>query len=93
VVRRRVLRVLRHQPLREAVWDNAFAARVVERLAEIKEGKAGEVRAKSMDKIAVWQRIECVSWEQVVSGQSVARMELEYTFCKQEVKHAESIVI
>ncbi|KAF3391128.1 hypothetical protein DPV78_011237 [Talaromyces pinophilus] len=57
------------------VWDNAFAARVVERIAEIEEGKAGGVRGKSMDEIAVWQRIECVSWEQVVSGQSVARME------------------
>ncbi|GAM43437.1 C6 transcription factor [Talaromyces pinophilus] len=63
VVRRRVLRVLRHQPLREAVWDNAFAARVVELIAEIEEGKAGGVRGKSMDEIAVWQRIECVSWE------------------------------
>lgn len=92
-VRRRVLRVLRRQPLREAVWDNVFAARAVERIAEIEEGKAGGVRVKSMDEIAVWQRIECVSWEQVVSGQSVARMELEYTFCKQEGRHTESIVI
>lgn len=92
-VRRRVLTVLRRQPLREAVWDNVFAARAVERIAEIEEGKAGGARAKSMDEIAVWQRIECVSWEQVVSGQSVARMELEYTFCKQEEKHTESIVI
>ncbi|KAK8113424.1 hypothetical protein PG984_013950 [Apiospora sp. TS-2023a] len=93
-VRREVLRILRRQPLREAVWDNAFAARAVERIAEIEEdGGAGKVRAKTMEEIAVGQRIECVSWVQVIGGRSMARMELEYTFCKQEGTHTESIVI
>ncbi|KAK7983273.1 hypothetical protein PG989_010675 [Apiospora arundinis] len=92
-VRREVLRILRRQPLREAVWDNAFAARAVERIAEIEEGGVGKVRAKIMEEIAVWQRIECVSWAQMVAGRSRARMELEYTFCKQEGKYTESIIV
>ncbi|KAK8064136.1 hypothetical protein PG996_008788 [Apiospora saccharicola] len=93
-VRREVLRILRRQPLREAVWDNAFAARAVERIAEVEEtGGAGKAREKTMEEIAVCQRIECVSWVQVIGGRSVARMELEYTFCKKEGTHTESIVI
>jgi hypothetical protein len=92
-VRRRVLGILRRQSLREAVWDSVFATRAVERIAEIEEGNAGGVKAKSMEEIQVWQRVECVSWAQVVAGQSAARMELHYTFCKQEGKHTESISI
>ncbi|KAI9147105.1 putative C6 transcription factor [Paramyrothecium foliicola] len=92
-VRQRVLKILRRQPLREAVWDSVFAARAVERITDIEESEARGVRAQSMEEIAVSQRIECVSWAQVVGGQSGARMELEYTFCGQEEKCTESILI
>ncbi|KAK8133259.1 hypothetical protein PG999_001432 [Apiospora kogelbergensis] len=92
-VRRDVLRILRRQPLRESVWDSAFAAKAVERITEIEEGGADGPRAKSMEEIALWQRIECVSWVQVVGDKSISRMELKYTFCKQKGEHTESIVI
>ncbi|RYP55896.1 hypothetical protein DL771_012272 [Monosporascus sp. 5C6A] len=94
VVRREVLSILRRQPIREAVWDSISAARVVERVIEIEEGESEEGEmAQSMEQIPVWQRIETMSWVQVVSGQSVARVDIRYTFCAREGIHIESLMI
>ncbi|KAI0971269.1 hypothetical protein F4678DRAFT_98987 [Xylaria arbuscula] len=91
-VRREVLRILRQQPMREAVWDSISAARVVERIMEIEEGgmaEEGEM-AVSMERIAAWQRIEDLSWVHVVSA---GRLDLTYTFCAREGTHFESLMI
>ncbi|KAL4731658.1 hypothetical protein ACLX1H_000636 [Fusarium chlamydosporum] len=50
-VRRQVLRILRRQPLREAVWDSAFAAKALERIVEIEESNRIGPRATSMMEI------------------------------------------
>lgn len=94
VVRREVLSILRRQPIREAVWDSITAARVVERVIEIEEGgsEEGEL-TQSLEQIAVWQRIETLSWVQVNSGQSAARVDIRYTFCTREGVHIESLMI
>ncbi|KAI1356760.1 hypothetical protein F5Y01DRAFT_321140 [Xylaria sp. FL0043] len=93
-LRRQILSILRRQPMREAVWDSVCAARVLERIIEIEEGghEEGEM-ALSMDQIAVWQRVEIVSWVQVVSGQFAPRLDLTYTFCAQEEVHTESLML
>ncbi|KAM0495817.1 hypothetical protein ACHAP8_007722 [Fusarium lateritium] len=93
VVRRDVLRILRRQPLREAVWDSTAAARAVERIVEIEESKDGGGLRGTMEEIEVSQRVECVSWEQVINSHSRTRLELEYTLCKQEERYTESLVI
>jgi hypothetical protein len=89
LVRREVLSILRRQPMREAVWDSSVAARVVERVIEIEEG---ERPAQSMEQIAAWQRIEDLSWVHVVS-ESVARVDITYSFCAREGMHIESLMI
>ncbi|KAK1569917.1 sugar transporter [Colletotrichum navitas] len=92
VVRRKVLNILRQQPMREAVWDSISAAKVVERVIEIEEGGFGEESmTQNMEQIPVWQRIETMSWIQA-SGQSVARIDISYTFCEQNGAHIESLV-
>ncbi|KAI0478274.1 hypothetical protein F4859DRAFT_52242 [Xylaria cf. heliscus] len=94
VVRREVLSMLRRQPIREAVWDSITAARVVERVIEIEEGGSEEGgRAQSMEQIAIGQRVEALSWIHVVSGESVARVDITYTFCAREGMHTESLMI
>ncbi|KAK1974282.1 hypothetical protein LZ30DRAFT_608434 [Colletotrichum cereale] len=93
VVRREALGILRRQPIREAVWDSIVAAKVVERIIEIEEGGLGDGGiAQSMEEIAVWQRIETVSWVQV-GGQSAARVDIRYRFCEREGVHVESHII
>ncbi|KAI8954456.1 hypothetical protein F4801DRAFT_503236 [Xylaria longipes] len=94
VVRREALSILRRQPIREAVWDSISAARVVERVIEIEEGgsEKGEM-TRSMEQIAMWQRIEAMSWVQVVGEQSAARLDITYTFCGREGVHLESLMI
>lgn len=92
MVRREVLSILRRQRMREAVWDSISAARVVERVIEIKDGGSGEI-SHSMEQIPVWQRIEALSWEHAGSGQSAARLGIAYTFCSREGMHAGSLVI
>ncbi|KAI1746481.1 hypothetical protein F4782DRAFT_524332, partial [Xylaria castorea] len=93
VVRREALSILRRQPIREAVWDSISAARVVERIIEIEEGgsEEGEMTQR-MEQIAVWQRIEDLSWVHVVSGQFAPRLDIKYTFCAREGTHIESLV-
>ncbi|PYH92819.1 hypothetical protein BO71DRAFT_485116 [Aspergillus ellipticus CBS 707.79] len=96
VVRREVLRILRRQPMREAVWDSISAARVVERVIEIEEGGAGSgevTMALSIEQIALWRRVEALSWVHVVGGWSAARLDITYTFCAREGVHVESLVI
>ncbi|KAF7183975.1 hypothetical protein CNMCM7691_004465 [Aspergillus felis] len=93
-VRREVLGILRRQPTREAVWDSISAARVVERVIEIEEGRFGEGQMiQSMKQIAVCQRIEDLSWVHVASGQSAARLDITYRFCAREGLHTESLLI
>ncbi|KAJ5170205.1 uncharacterized protein N7500_002988 [Penicillium coprophilum] len=94
MVRREVLGILRRQPIREAVWDSISAARLVERVIEIEEGglREGQI-IPSMEEIAVWQRIETLSWVHVVGGQSAARLDITYTFCVRKGMHTESLVI
>ncbi|KAI1852587.1 hypothetical protein JX266_002128 [Neoarthrinium moseri] len=89
MVRREVLSILRRQPIREAVWDSISAARLVERVIEIEEGGSSKMElAKNMAQIPVWQRIEAMSWVQ-----SVARVDISYTFCTRDGMHYESLVI
>lgn len=93
-VRREVLRILRRQPIREAVWDSISAARVVERVMEIEEGGCEEGNVtKRMEQIAVWQRIEAMSWIHVVSGKFAPRLDIKYTFCAREGIHTESLML
>ncbi|KAI0447473.1 hypothetical protein F4803DRAFT_324818 [Xylaria telfairii] len=92
-VRREVLSILRRQPIREAVWDSISAARVVERAIEIEEGGSDEGgRAQSMEQIAIWQRIEALSWTYVVREQSAPGLDIRYTFCSREGLHTESLM-
>jgi hypothetical protein len=94
IVRREVLSILRWQPIREAVWDSISAARVVERVIEIEEGGSGEGQMiHSMEQIAASQRIEDMSWAQVVSGRSVTRLDITYMFCAREGVHVESLMV
>ncbi|KAK4062787.1 uncharacterized protein Triagg1_9657 [Trichoderma aggressivum f. europaeum] len=93
VVRREVLSILRRRPIREAIWDSISAARVVERVIEIEEGgseKKGMIQ--SMEQIAVRQRVEALSWIQVLC-ESAARVDITYTFCTQEGVHNESLMV
>ncbi|PWY78331.1 hypothetical protein BO70DRAFT_338872 [Aspergillus heteromorphus CBS 117.55] len=92
VVRREVLGILRRQRMREAVWDSISAARVVERVIEIEESGTGDQMVLSMEEIAVWQRVEALSWVHG-GGQSAARLDITYTFCAREGLHIESLVI
>ncbi|KAL5089152.1 hypothetical protein Trisim1_006005 [Trichoderma cf. simile WF8] len=90
VVRRKVLSILRRQPIREAIWDSISAARVVERVMEIEEGESeGKEMIQSVDQIAVWQRVEALSWIQ----ESAVRVDITYTFCTQEGMHNESLIV
>ncbi|TRX95014.1 hypothetical protein FHL15_004099 [Xylaria flabelliformis] len=94
VVRRVVLSILRRQPIREAVWDSITAARVVERIIEIEESGSEEGgMIQSMKQIAVWQRIEALSWIHVVRGQFAPRLDIKYTFCAREGVHTESLML
>jgi len=94
IFRREVLSILRQQPIREAVWDSISAARVVERVIEIEEGGFGEgPMIHSMEQVAMSQRIENLSWEQVVSGRSVTRLDITYVFCAREEAHVESLMV
>ncbi|KAK4163122.1 hypothetical protein QBC43DRAFT_320553 [Cladorrhinum sp. PSN259] len=89
VVRREILSILRRQTVREAVWDSTCTARVVERVIEIEESgwEEGEgVQVQDMEQIAVWQRIETMSWVQSTAG-----VDIRYTFCTQEGFHFESL--
>ena len=93
-VRREVVDLLRRQSIREAVWDSISTARVLERIIEIEEGEpveGGTIR--TMEQIAAWQRIETLSWVQVVGGQSIGRLDLTYTFCAREATYTESLAI
>lgn len=93
VVRRQVLSILRRQPIREAVWDSISTARVVERVIEIEEGRFEEGKMlPSMGQIAVWQRVEALSWEHVVSGDLAPRLDIMYTFCARHGLHNESLL-
>ncbi|KAF7169809.1 hypothetical protein CNMCM5623_002421 [Aspergillus felis] len=94
MVRREVLSILRRQPTQEAVWDSISAARVVERVIQIEEGRFGEGQIiQSMKQIAACQRIEDLSWVHVASGQSAARLDITYRFCAREGLHTESLLI
>ncbi|KAI0855265.1 hypothetical protein F4860DRAFT_496800 [Xylaria cubensis] len=94
LVRREVLSILRRQPIREAVWDSITTARVVEQIIEIEESgsKEGET-IQSMEQIAVWQRIEAVSWIHVARGQFAPRLDIRYTFGAQEGVHTDSLML
>lgn len=93
VVRRLVLGILQRRPIREAVWDSISAARVIERVIEIEEGGSGEGEiAQSMEQIAVWQRIEALSWVYVAKGEFAPKLDIRYTFCAREGLHTESLM-
>ncbi|KAK4461504.1 hypothetical protein QBC42DRAFT_203560 [Cladorrhinum samala] len=88
-VRREILSILRRQTVREAVWDSTCTATVVERVIEIEESgrwEEGEGVVQDMQQIAVWQRIETMSWVQ-----STGRVDIRYTFCTQDGFHFESL--
>jgi len=94
LVRREALSILRRQPIREAVWDSISAAKVVERVIEIEEGGSEKEKATpGMEQIAVWQRVEVMSWLHVVSGPSAPRLDITYTLCAQEGAHIESLML
>ncbi|KAI0102615.1 hypothetical protein GGR51DRAFT_574073 [Nemania sp. FL0031] len=85
-VRREALSILRRQPIREAVWNSVSAATVVERVIDIEEG--GTIR--SMEQIAMSQRIEDMTWIHVVCAN---RLDISYTFCGREGLHTEFLMI
>lgn len=89
VVRRKVLSILRRQPIREAVWDSFSTARVVERIIEIEEGMSEKGLIRSMEQIDVSQRVEALSWIQ----ESSIRVDITYTFCTQEGIHEETLMV
>lgn len=94
LVRRDVLNILRRQSIREAVWNSIWTARILERVIEIEEGASEEgIVPQRMDQIAVWQRIEALSWIHVVDEHSAPRLDLTYTFCTREGTHTESLMI
>ncbi|KAM0549562.1 hypothetical protein ACHAPJ_009378 [Fusarium lateritium] len=94
LVRRQVLDILRRQSTREAVWNSIFTARVLERVIEIEEGRPEQgMIPQSMDQIAVWQRIEALSWMHVHSGDSAPSLDITYTFCMREGIHTESLML
>jgi hypothetical protein len=94
IVRREVLNILRRHQIREAVWNSILAARVVERVIEIEEGESSEAQlTQSMERIAVWQRIETLSWVHVVSGPSAPRLDITYKFCTRDETHTESLIL
>ncbi|KAL6791025.1 hypothetical protein J3E68DRAFT_82891 [Trichoderma sp. SZMC 28012] len=90
VVRRKVLSILRRQLIREAIWDSISVAKIVERVIEIEEGGSEEKEMiQSMEQIAVWQRVEALSWIQ----ESAVRVDITYTFCEREGMHNESLIV
>ncbi|KAJ4865638.1 fungal zn(2)-Cys(6) binuclear cluster domain-containing protein [Trichoderma breve] len=90
VVRREVLSILRRQPIREAIWDSISTARVVERVIEIEEGGPEKREMiRNMEQIAVWQRLEALSWIQ----ESAVRVDITYTFCTREGMHNETLMV
>ncbi|KAK0763410.1 hypothetical protein N5P37_002787 [Trichoderma harzianum] len=90
VVRREVLSILRRQTIREAIWDSISVARIVERVIEVEEGgPEKEEMIRSMEGIAVWQRVEALSWIQ----ESAVRVDITYTFCTREGMHNESLMV
>ncbi|KAL6835622.1 hypothetical protein J3E69DRAFT_458 [Trichoderma sp. SZMC 28015] len=90
VVRREVLSILRRQPIQEAVWDSISLARIVERVIEIEESESEKKEMiQSIDQIAVWQRVEALSWIQ----ESAVRVDITYTFCTREGLHNETLVV
>jgi len=103
VVRREVLKILRQQLIREAVWDSFLTARVVERIIEIEEKGAGalaqeegggEGRIQGMEQIPTCQRIEDLSWVHVLaSRQFASRLDVSYTFCGREGVYTESLAL
>ncbi|KAK4079016.1 hypothetical protein Trihar35433_121 [Trichoderma harzianum] len=89
-VRRKVLSILRRQPIREAIWDSISVARIIERVIEIEEsGSEKKEMIRSMEQIAVWQRVEALSWIQ----ESAVRVDITYTFCTREGMHNESLMV
>ncbi|KAF3057553.1 hypothetical protein CFAM422_012376 [Trichoderma lentiforme] len=90
MVRRKVLSILRRQPIREAIWDSISVARIIERVMEIEEGGSEKKEMiRSMEQIAVWQRVEALSWIQ----ESAVRVDITYTFCTREGMHNESLMV
>ncbi|KAL7928425.1 hypothetical protein V8C35DRAFT_318252 [Trichoderma chlorosporum] len=93
-VRREVLTILRRQPMREAVWDSIIVARVIERVIEIEESGVDMSQLPQATKqIAMCQRIEALSWVQVISGNSTAKVDINYTFCARKRIHVESLTV
>ncbi|KAF5672329.1 sugar transporter [Fusarium heterosporum] len=94
LIRREVLDILRRQNTREAAWNSACAARILERIIEIEEGGCGgDIVPPIMDEIAAWQRIEALSWLYVVTGSSTPRLDVTYTFCGVEEIHTEELML
>ncbi|KAM0345465.1 hypothetical protein ACHAPU_006392 [Fusarium lateritium] len=94
LVRREVLDLLRRQNTREAAWNSACTARILERIIEIEEGGCGGgTMPPSMDQIPAWQRIEALSWLYVATGNSAPRVDVTYTFCGVEGIHTEVMVL
>jgi hypothetical protein len=88
VVRRQALAIIRRQPMREAAWDSASVAAIVQRVIEIEESGAG-----SGEEIPMWQRIEELSWVHQVQGLSSVKLDIKYTFCAQTVIHKETLLV
>lgn len=93
-VRREAVRILLRQPIREAVWDSVWTAKVLERVTEIEEGRFEDgAVAENADQIPDWRRIEALSWVHVDSRDSAPRLDMTYTFCAQEGVYSESLIL
>lgn len=89
-VRREVLRILRQQPIQEALWRSDVTARVVERVIEIEESGQGNT-IHSMEQIPMHRRVEGIQWTEVGQGSSAVRVNLSFVFSGQEDIQSESI--
>ncbi|KAK0610830.1 hypothetical protein B0T14DRAFT_487311 [Immersiella caudata] len=83
-LRREALGLLRRGvPVREAVWDGEIAARVVERVIEIEEGRGAQEDMEM--EIQMWRRVEMMTWVHHPGEDGERkRLDLRYSFCGRE---------
>lgn len=94
-IRREIVKILKRQLIREAVWNSIWTAAVLERIIDIEEKILDTERSlvQEMDQITALQRIEAVSWVHVSDAHSTDRLDVTYIFCDQSRVHEESLFV
>mgnify|MGYP005989062569 CR=1 FL=1 len=94
-IRREIVKILKRQLIREAVWNSIWAAAVLERIIDIEERGLDAERSpvQEMGEISASQRIEAVSWLHVPDAHSTDRLDVTYIFCGQSRIHEETIFV